>query len=445
MLRIFLIISLLGLCTESRAASTDLMGIYLKVLESDPNLEVSRLQLAISEARHQFAEAQLLPQVSASVTFSENDVDSSVVGQPSQSFSGRRFNLQVQQSIYDRERLFRRDRTRDIMAQRGFERANTEGEILIDTANRYFRVLQAIDELALTVAEQDFVERQKTETQKLYDLVLVPVTQVFETIARADQIRSDVIQAEANLKLAQEELAMLTGEPVKALVKLSDRAEFPAISEPLAELIDYALANNQNLRARQQAVQATAAQIGEAEATYWPTVSLVLGAEQSNIDLDNLQIPERDNLYLGLNISASLFAGGSTKAAVSEARLVRRLVRQELEIARREIIQRTQVAYLNAQTARARIEASVRAVTSAEKFYDSMQKGFRLGSVTSVDVLDALRQQTEAKRNLQRARYQFIGHYLALRQQLGAASLADMKQVNGWLNHSLYPEMIDDF
>ena len=61
-----------------------------------------------------------------------------------------------------------------------------------------------------------------------------------------------------------------------------------------------------------------------------------------------------------------------------------------------------------------------------------MQQGFRLGTVTSVEVLNALRDQFRAQRDLQRTRYDHIRYLLTLKRETGSLSAADMLEISTW-------------
>ena len=64
---------------------------------------------------------------------------------------------------------------------------------------------------------------------------------------------------------------------------------------------------------------------------------------------------------------------------------------------------------------------------------EAMQQGFNFGTVTSVDVLNALRDQLfQAERDLQRTRYDHIRYFLALKRETGTLSAEDMIEIGAW-------------
>ena len=62
-----------------------------------------------------------------------------------------------------------------------------------------------------------------------------------------------------------------------------------------------------------------------------------------------------------------------------------------------------------------------------------MQRGFELGAVTSVDVLNAVGDRYQAERDLQRARYEHIKYSLFLKREAGVLTADDLINVGAWL------------
>ena len=105
----------------------------------------------------------------------------------------------------------------------------------------------------------------------------------------------------------------------------------------------------------------------------------------------------------------------------------------ELRATQLEARERVRAAYLQLEASRAQIEAARILVESTELAAEAMQQGFELGTVTSVDVLNALRDQFTAERELQRTRYDQIKYYLFLKRETGVLTAEDMIEVGAWL------------
>jgi outer membrane protein len=79
------------------------------------------------------------------------------------------------------------------------------------------------------------------------------------------------------------------------------------------------------------------------------------------------------------------------------------------------------------------IAAALQLVDSTALSSTAMQRGFELGTVTSVDVLNALRDQFQAERALQETRYEQVNAFLRLKREAGLLTADDMLEVSSWL------------
>ena len=61
---------------------------------------------------------------------------------------------------------------------------------------------------------------------------------------------------------------------------------------------------------------------------------------------------------------------------------------------------------------------------------EAAQQGFELGTVTNVDVLNALRDQFQAERDFQRARYEQIIALLTLKREAGTLNAGDLAEIS---------------
>ena len=90
-------------------------------------------------------------------------------------------------------------------------------------------------------------------------------------------------------------------------------------------------------------------------------------------------------------------------------------------------------AFLQVEASDAQTEAASILVESTSLSAEAMQQGFALGTVTSVDVLNALRDQFQAERDLQSVRYDHIRYLLLLKRETGTLDAEDMLEVGSWL------------
>jgi outer membrane protein len=180
------------------------------------------------------------------------------------------------------------------------------------------------------------------------------------------------------------------------------------------------------LRASQAAVSAS-------KGAFLPKLSFIAQRQDSDVGFDNLPQNKRDNTYVGVNLTIPIYAGGRNTAAVSEATSRRSIAESELRAMQLQVRANIRSAYLQVQASESQTSAARALLESTALAAESMQQGFSLGTVTSVDVLNALRDQYRAERDLQRTRYEHVIYLLSLRRETGTLSAEDMLEVGVWL------------
>ena len=81
------------------------------------------------------------------------------------------------------------------------------------------------------------------------------------------------------------------------------------------------------------------------------------------------------------------------------------------------------------QGGRQRIDAAQLTVQAQEKARDAQQRGFELGAVTVVDVLETQRRLFRARADQQRVRHDYVRSLAALRRHAGMLDAAEMQAI----------------
>jgi outer membrane protein len=415
------------------AQPVTLYDVFATALQADPQLRMAQHRLDLGKAQEDDAFGAMLPQADVSAQFSENDVkyDSDLI--EDQSYSGERYGVQVRQMLFNWSSLSARARAQEIVEQRESELLDVFGNLLVDVSDLYFQVLLADGGVTLLKAERELVQQQVKETEELYSRKLVRVTDFLETQARADRVRTQLLEAENEAALAREALSELTGSPVGDLVPIRDDFTLPLLENEVGYWTELAMDNNAMLASKRNAVQAAEEAVQEQKGGHYPTFDLVLSAQRSDVGFDNQVSPQRDTEYIGININLPLFSGGSTSARVRGAWSEYYIAREEEEAVRREVLKLTRGAWLNTQSSRKRIDSALLSVKSATRSYEAMNKSFAYGTVTASDVLAALHIKTRAERDYQEALYSYLVNWLRLKWHSGDLLAGDLLELNNLL------------
>jgi outer membrane protein len=392
---------------------------------------VAEESLNIGTSRKKQASGQLLPQVTARGSISDNR--RRTANNVLSTFDGERFSVQLTQVLFNWQAFAARSQASFVENQLEAEYYGALANLLTVVAEGYFNVLQAEDALDSIASELEAVTNQLDQIQSLYDRQLVQITDLYQVQASVAAVEAEQLKLQTELALNQEALFSATGLTPGDLLGMRDNATVPPLENSINYWVNQAKENNHQIEAQQYAVQAANKRISERKGAYMPQVNFIAQLQQTNLGFDNAFIDQNDISYLGLDVTIPLYAGGSNRAAVSEAASQHRLAQSELQIVELEANQRVRSAYLQVAAAENFIAAARKLLESATLSSTAMQQGFSLGVVTSVDVLNALRDQFSAQRDLQQARYNHVKFLVFLKREAGLLSAEDMVEVSSWL------------
>lgn len=415
---------------QPAAIGTSLEEFYNAALEYSPVLNIARSRWEVNSARKASATSQLLPQINATATVSQNERTSrGTTGK----YDGERYALQLNQVLFNWQAFTMRKRAALMEDSAEAEYFAQLGTVLTEVADRYLAVLQAEDNLRSLDSELDAMSNQVNQLQSLYDRQLIQVTGLYDSQARLANLESQRVIVDSELQLARAALRALTSLEAGELERLSDTIAVMPLEGDMSEWLDRTRNNNLTIAARNYAYQAAQKQVEESRGAYMPRVSLVLQQLDSNTGFDNQLIDQYETSYVGVDVQVPLYAGGRNRAGVREALSLRDIAQQELKQIELEVIERARTAFLQVKSGEARIIAAQKVLESTSTAYTAMQRGFELGTVTSVDLLNALRDRFQSERELQRARYDHLRANLDLLREAGEVEADDLLQISNML------------
>lgn len=410
-----------------------LEDFFTAALNNNPELDIARERWAVMTARKDQTNGQLLPQITANANVSDNDRTES--SRPEVSYTGERYTLQLSQVLFNWSAFAARGQAYLLEDQSEAEYYAQLALLLTEVADAYLGVLQQEDALGSIESEFEAMTNQVNRVQQLFDLQLARITDLYDAQARLAAIQAERVTIESNLALARENLRAVSGLETGELARLPEEITIEPLQDGLDVWLDRTRTNNRLIEARQLAVQAAEKQVSRQRGAHMPRVSLIVQHQQTNTGFDNMPLPNRtENNYIGVDVAVPLFAGGSARAGVREAQSLRNIAANELRQAELDIIEQTRTDFLLVRAGEARIEAGQVLAESTDTAYTAMLEGFELGTVTSVDVLNALRDRFRAERDLQAARYEHIRAGLALRRDAGVLTADDVRNISQMLN-----------
>ena len=430
-------IALLIACGQ--ASAVDLVQVYELALSSDPVYQGAGAANRASQELAPQAKARLLPNMNLSANTNGNilnvqEANSIAVGTGSRKFNNQQYVLSVTQPIYRRDLWIQIGQADNRIEQADAAYAFALQDLMLRTAQRYFDVLRAEDELQFAVAEMEAFEQQLNQSQQRFEVGLIAITDVEEAKAGFDLARAQVIGAENQLDVAREALREVTGDYHMQLSGLGPGLTL-VTPEPddIETWTEIALKQNLQLSASLHASEVARDEIRRAEAGHLPTLDLVGSHTRSNANGGFSGGSRSEQTVLGFQLSVPIYQGGFTVSRTRETRHLYQQSIDEVERVRRATHRQTRDAYLGVKSGISRVRALEQAVKSTESARAAIEAGFQVGTRTSVDVLDAERDVFRAKRDLAASRYNYIIDTLTLKQAAGTLSEDDLRLINAWL------------
>ncbi|MDX7990515.1 outer membrane channel protein TolC [Xenorhabdus littoralis] len=430
LLSLFIAMNLVGFSTSSHAA--DLLQIYQQAKETNPELLKAQADRNSVVEKINETRSTLLPQLglSAGASYGKGFRDNR-----NKESHGTEAGLQLTQTIFDMAKWNRLNQSEKNAGIADISYQAAQQQLILDTAQKYFDVLNKIDALTYTEAQKDSLYRQLDQTTQRFNVGLVAITDVQNARAQYDSILAQEVSNRNALENALEELRTVTGIYYPQLAALNIDQFKTQKPEPANTVLKEAENRNLNLLSARLKQDLSRERIKESQTGYMPTIDLTAGTNISNSHSRGIGRQDnyegRNSVKLSLNLP--LFNGGATYSQVEQAKYNFVSASQDLESIYRKVIREVHSSSNNISGAISSIEANKQAVLSAQSSLDSMEAGYQVGTRTIVDVLEATTKLYQAKQNLSKARYDYLMSQLSIQQARGTLNENNLIALNKML------------
>lgn len=266
----------------------------------------------------------------------------------------------------------------------------------------YFSLRAAEAQQALVDRSVQAYERSLELTQVRYQAGVAAPSDVLQAQTQLKTAQVQGLEAQAQRAQLEHAIAVLLGQPPAAL-NLARAAVQQELPQPPAvpELLPSTLLQRRpDIAAARHRVTAAYAQIGVADAAFFPTVSLGIGGGTRSRDIEALFSAPTLFWSLGPSLAQVLFDGGARRAASDQARAEAQqaaaVYRQTVLVAFQEVEDNLVLAdRLQTETALQR-----EALQYAQRNLDITQEQYRVGTVSYLNVVTAQTTALNAERTL---------------------------------------------
>ncbi|WP_438999503.1 TolC family outer membrane protein [Variovorax beijingensis] len=423
------------------AWSLDLSQAYGEALEQDSTIRAVRAATDARRERLPQARAQLLPNLSASVSRYRNWLERTSPDASGQlvtadlRYTSRSEALTLRQPIF---RMYQMADYRQAQAQVDDAEATLEREtqnVGVRVSGAYFEALLAEEHLALVLAQKTAYTTQFDAAQKRLGAGFGTRTDIDEARAALDLNLAQELEARQNLDFTRRQIQSLVNRPIDRLAPLdSSRMRLVRPSpDRLEDWVERAEINSPELQSLVAQVEAAKYELEKAQAGHYPTLDAIVQWSRNDSDTINNIKTRYSNKSIGLQLSIPLYSGGHVSSAVRQAIAGQLRAEEALEALRRDLAVRLHREFRGVTEGVLRVRALEQAVRSSEQVVISNRRSFEAGSRTLPDVLTAEQQKVSAQRDLAQARFVYLMSRIRLQALAGGPKTEVIDEINGWL------------
>ncbi|MBL8515953.1 MAG: TolC family outer membrane protein [Betaproteobacteria bacterium] len=420
-------LALAGLLAVEPLFAADLLSVYKDALSNDPAYAAARAEFRATQERTPQARAGYLP--SATLTGRADRTRSEFETGPSSNTDTSSYTLSLSQPLYRPQSWIAIDQANLQVVSADAKVRDALQDLIVRTAQAYFDVLLAQDNVMLSEAQKRAIGEQLAQAKRNFEVGTATIVDTYEAQAKYDLAVAKEIADRNDLDIKQRALQQLIGKVAPGLSPLKDQVSLPLPTPAdMEQWVAAAEKDSLTIAQLRASFEIANKEIARTRAGHLPTLDLTGSYFNAPNTASSLSIKEQT--AVGLVLTIPLYSGGATQSRVREALSNKDRAEQDLERTRRSVAQQVRQSFLGVTNGAAQVKAFEAALVSNQSSLDSTILGREVGVRTGVDVLNAQQQLFQARRDLQQARYATILSQLRLKSAAGRLAEEDLAEVN---------------
>ena len=433
-----LVLSGLLLSCSTAVMSMDLLKAYEAAKLQDATILAARATAQAGRENLPQALAQLLPNISASVGYNQNNLTSTTpnflgVEQTTKTdYPSQSQTLTLRQPLY---RPFLKAQYQQAGAR--VDDANAllnqeEQNLVVRVVGAYFEAMLTHEQLNLVLAQRKAYTTQLDVARKSFAAGSGTRTDIDAAQAQLDLNAAEEIEVRQNMVYTLRQLEILVGQPIDQLSTLNT-SKLQLLGPQPNNLLDWITRAEQNspeIKSLKALVEVARLEVNKNQSGHYPTLDAIAQLSRSQSENFTNTQNRYNNASVGLQLNVPLFAGGAVTSSIRQALAARDRAEQLLEAGRRDLGLRVHKEFRGLTENIPKINALEQALVSADQLVLSSSKSFQAGSRTVVDVLNAEQKRSVVLRDLAQARYLYLISNIRLLALVGAADVEAVRSIN---------------
>jgi protease secretion system outer membrane protein len=398
--------------TQNSPAARPLSPVYalMAARAADPRFKADRFELMAARQDGAIARSELYPNAAyalrGSKTLGHLDSDTAVGGATRREldYVNRNSGLTARQALFNAEAWARSDSADARVAAAESIFLGRESDLLTRVSVAYLDLAMAHEDVRLASSQiESYSEQSRAATRRL-QLGDGTRTEVADAQTRLEQARVNLIDAQGALQVARRSLSQITGLPDADTYRLKAEGGWTGLEpQTEADWINLALARNPFLQAQEHTINAAQREADARRNARLPKLDLI--GSFTFASNDSLSTLSQKSLQrsLGVALTVPILTGGRLHASEVQAAALTEKERSDLQALADQVLLEVRRQYVIAQAASDKLASLRRAIDASQLAVQGTEAGFRSGTRSFWEVLEAQRRMFVAEREHIRA------------------------------------------
>ena len=466
-LSLFFAASSLSLVAQE-PAQWDLQSCVAYAIQHNISVQQADVQTRVAKLQAEAAKSSMLPTINGSSGTGlriGRSIDPTTNGFSNTQFLYNNFGLNGGVQVFNAGKLRNTAAASDYSLQASeADKQTVSNDISLSVATFYLQVLSSIEQSEIAKIQIQQTKEQLSATKKRVEVGLLPELNLLELDTQLANDSSTLITAMSNVEQSKLSLKALlnldAAKPFDIVVQPVDKIKTQSFADLQPDYIfNLAAQNLPNIKAATLRVKAAQKNTIASKANFFPSLSFgyslstnfsnpfkyVSGYEFNGYSTPNAASPfvtmgstkyyvqspiytaststrsfgsvwngwgnQLSNNFgqsFGFQLSIPIFNANQSKIAYQQAKLSARSAGLQEENSQRKLKQDIYAAYTNAVVASNKLNATQKAVVSAEKTFQFASKRYELGLLGTIELLNNQNNFLKAKVNYKAAQYEYV-------------------------------------
>jgi len=289
--------------------------------------------------------------------------------------------------------------------------------VIFQTASNYLQVI--LDKELLEIDRENLAASQQTleQVKAQVEVGSRPTVDLYNQEATVANNELQVVNSENALNASKLQLIrQLQVDPLKKYEFSTPEVDPENVNTQdydLRLLVSTAMDSRSDLRSDQLSIQSLEHQLSVAKASLYPSLSF--SARISSDYSDRIDFNFSDQFYdqnvvkfAGFSLNVPIFNNFNRRANIQSQMVTYKNAKLNLENTELQVIQDVNQAYNDYQSYIKQLQSSRKALTAAEKTYETQQERYQVGAGTLIELSDANAQFVQAQANTTQALFRVI-------------------------------------